>query len=93
MIFFSNCFSARTFLASLIGVIAPYWFVSGYFAYTDNLQALSDHFTAIIDYQELFDYSQITLHQLINYGLSSFWVFSEPFISSIQAMPTRYAHA
>ena len=62
MIFFSNCFSARTFLASLIGVIAPYWFVSGYFAYTDNLQALSDHFTAIIDYQELFDYSQITLH-------------------------------
>lgn len=42
--------------------------VSGYFAYTDNLQALSDHFTAIIDYQELFDYSQITLHQLINYG-------------------------
>ena len=68
MIFFSNSFSARTFLASLIGVIAPYWFVSGYFAYTDNLQALSDHFTAIIDYQELFDYSQITLHQLINYG-------------------------
>ena len=68
MIFFTNCFSARTFLASLIGVIAPYWFVSGYFAYTDNLQALSDHFTAIIDYQELFDYSQITLHQILNYG-------------------------
>lgn len=66
MMFFTNSFGIRTFFASIIGIIAPYWFSAGYYAYTDNLQGLIDHFTNFIDYQDLFDYSQVTTHQVIN---------------------------
>lgn len=66
MMFFTNSFSIRTFMASIIGVIAPYWFAAGYYFYTDNTQWLTDHFADFINYHDLFDYSQVTGHQVIN---------------------------
>ena len=68
MTFFTNSFSIRTFLASIIGVIAPYWFALGYYVYTNDLQGLIDHFAAFIDYHDLFDYSLVTGHQVINFA-------------------------
>ena len=68
MMFFTNSFSLRTFFASLIGVITPYWFSAGYYAYTDNLPGLVDHFVEFINYQELFDYSLITDHHIVNFA-------------------------
>ena len=68
MMFFTNCFSIRTFMASLIGLMAPYWFTIGYYVYTDNLQAFINHFVEIANYHELFDYTAITDHQVINFG-------------------------
>ena len=68
MMFFTNCFSIRTFMASLIGLMAPYWFTVGYYVYTDNLQAFANHFMEIANYHELFDYTAITDHQVINFG-------------------------
>lgn len=68
MMFFTNCFSIRTFMASLIGLMAPYWFTVGYYVYTDNLQAFVNHFIEIANYHELFDYTAITDHQVINFG-------------------------
>ena len=66
MMVFTNSFGIRTFLASILGVITPYWFSAGYYAYTDNLEGLLDHFAEFINYHELFDYSQITDHLVIN---------------------------
>ena len=66
MLVFTNSFSVRTFFASLIGVVAPYWFSAGYFAYTNNLEGFVGHFVEFINYQELFDYSQVTDHQVVN---------------------------
>ncbi len=63
---FTNSFSVRTFFASLIGLVAPYWFSAGYFAYTNNLEGFVQHFVEFINYQELFDYSQVTDHQVVN---------------------------
>ena len=68
MMFFTNCFSIRTIMASLIGLMAPYWFTVGYYVYTDNLQAFVNHFVEIANYHELFDYTAITDHQVINFG-------------------------
>ena len=66
MMVFTLSFSVRTFLASILGVLTPYWFSAGYFIYSNNLQGLIDHFTDFINYKELFDYSQITDHNLVN---------------------------
>jgi hypothetical protein len=40
-------FSARTFFASILGIVAPYWFVGAYYIYTNNLQSLGPNFSAL----------------------------------------------
>lgn len=87
MVVFTNSFSIRTFLASLIGVITPYWFSAGYYLYTDNLPALINHFTEFIDYQALFDYSRITLHQVINFA----YITLLGIIGTVHFLRTSYA--
>lgn len=62
----SNNFSLRTFFASILGIITPYWFAAGYYAYTDTLDDLLNHFIEFINYKELFDYSQVTVHEVVN---------------------------
>ena len=66
MMVFTLSFSVKTFFASLVGLIVPYWFAAGYFFYTDNIQGLADHFCEFINYSELFDYSQVTDHEVVN---------------------------
>ena len=66
MMVFTNSFSIRNFFASIIGVVMPYWFSAGYYAYTDNMQGLANHFLEFVNYKELFDYSQITDHEVVN---------------------------
>ena len=66
MMVFTNSFSIRNFFASIIGLIMPYWFSAGYFAYTNNINGLINHFAEFINYQDLFDYSQVTDHEVVN---------------------------
>lgn len=66
MMVFTNSFSFRNFFASIIGLIMPYWFSAGYFAYTNNINGLISHFAEFINYQDLFDYSQVTDHEVVN---------------------------
>ena len=66
MMVFTNSFSIRNFFASIIGVVMPYWFSAGYYAYTDNMQGLANHFLEFVNYKELFDYSQVTDHEVVN---------------------------
>ena len=63
---FTLSLSLRTVFASIIGIITPYWFAAGYYVYTDNISGLMQHFTEFVNYNELFDYSQVTDHQLVN---------------------------
>ena len=51
---------------SILGIITPYWFAAGYYAYTDTLDDLLNHFIEFINYKELFDYSQVTVHEVVN---------------------------
>ena len=66
MMVFTNSFSIRNFFASIIGLIMPYWFSAGYFAYTNNIDGLISHFAEFINFQDLFDYSQVTDHEVVN---------------------------
>ncbi len=87
MIFFTNSFSVRTFFASLIGVITPYWFSAGYYFYTDNTEGLVAHFLEVANYQELFDYSQVTDHQVVTF---TFFIVLG-LIGTIHFLRTSYA--
>lgn len=66
MLFFVNSFSLRTLIASVLGMVLPYWFAAGYFVYTENWQTPLAHFRAFIDYSGLLDYTQTTTHQMAN---------------------------
>ena len=87
MMVFTNSFSIRNFFASIIGIIAPYWFSAGYYAYTDSLPELANHFAEFINYHELFDYSQITDHQIVNIV----FILLLGIIGSIHFLQTSYA--
>lgn len=66
MLFFTNSFSIKTFTASLLGIAAPYWFAAGYYFYTDNIEWLASHFLELANFKELFDYSIVTDHEVVN---------------------------
>ena len=87
MTFFTNSFNIRTFFASLIGVAAPYWFSAGYYVYTGNIEGLLAHFMEFVNYHELFTYSQITDHQLVNFA----FIILLAAIGMIHFMRTSYA--
>ena len=86
MMVFTLSFSVKTFFASLVGLIVPYWFAAGYFFYTDNIQGLADHFCEFINYSELFDYSQVTDHQILNLSFVTLLTI----IGSIHFIRTSY---
>ena len=61
-------FSNRTFWASVLGLIVPYWFIGGYHAYTGEINQLARHFTNMAQFGPLFDYSAITEHQIVTFA-------------------------
>ena len=87
MMVFTNSFSIRNFFASIIGLIMPYWFSAGYFAYTNNIDGLISHFAEFINYQDLFDYSQITDHEVVNL----LFLITLSTLGSIHFLHTSYA--
>lgn len=74
-------------IASLIGIIIPYWFSAGYYAYTNNLDGLVSHLSEFINYHELFDYSRVTDHEVVNL----IFITILGIIGSIHFLHTAYA--
>jgi hypothetical protein len=60
--------SARTFIASLLGIIVPYWFYGAYLFFNDNIASLITHFTALAQFQPLLMYQNISLHQIVTFA-------------------------
>ncbi len=58
-------FSVRTFMASILGIVAPYWFVGAYYAYTDNLQGLLTHFLDMAQFEPLFNLSVLDTPRIV----------------------------
>ena len=67
MIFNILAFSVKSFVASLLGLITPYWFIGGYFVYSHQFDSIFSHFTDIAEFSPLFDYNAITQHQIITF--------------------------
>ena len=58
-------FSPKTWAASLLGIVAPYWFVAAYYAYTGTLQALGAHFIGLLQFEKPFHCALPDSHHLV----------------------------
>lgn len=79
-------FSLRTFLASILGVLTPYWLMGGWMFYNENTSAFMEHFIPLTDLHRPFDFSLLNVHQI------SFVVFLVilGFLSTIHFWQTSY---
>lgn len=79
-------FSAKTFVASLLGIATPYWFIAGYDAYSHNFHWLINHFKELTTSYQLCDYHALSQHQLI----TLIWIVLLLFIGTIHFLSKRY---
>lgn len=64
-----NAMSGRSFVASLLGLLTPYWFAASWFVWQGDFSAFISHFTALAQFQALGDYSGVSLSQLLVFVL------------------------
>ena len=57
-----HSFTLRYVLASLMGLLLPYWFLTAYLYWNDSLSVLQEQLTALIQFSKP-DYEQVTLYQ------------------------------
>ena len=56
----------RTFLASMLGVICPYWFLMVYLIFNDQLEAFETHFGPLLHFGPIADFSDISVHTMVS---------------------------
>ena len=60
-------FSLRTFFASLLGLLTPYWMIGVYFLVRQDFSTPLQHFRPLLGNPFQFDYSQLDLSEIITY--------------------------
>lgn len=65
MFFRLTSLSWRTFFASIVGLLTPYWFAIPILFYQGSIDLLWQHFTALADFQIPFVYHQVTVNELL----------------------------
>ncbi len=55
----------KTFIASLLGLITPYWFTTGWYAYQGEMDILTEHFRSIGYWQIIPNYMTLGEHALL----------------------------
>lgn len=61
----------KTFCASLLGIVTPYWFLAAYYAATNRLSDLVGHFMSISEFAEIGDYGMLDIHDLVTVAFIS----------------------
>lgn len=61
-------FSGRTFFASILGLVLPYWFLGGYYFLTGQIAMLGAHFADILNVGPLFAFELLDLHHFVTMG-------------------------
>ena len=57
--------SLRTYCASILGLLMPYWFMGAYCLYAGQSQFLIDHFAAIANWQTPLNFITLDIHRLV----------------------------
>ena len=66
MAFLLQCFSWRTWIASILGLLTPYWFGSCWWAWQQDFTFVFNHFMALGDFARPLDFSLLTLPQIVS---------------------------
>lgn len=61
----------KMFWASVLGIVMPYWFAAGYYAYTGTLGDLADHFAQLWQFEPLLQYGGLDIHKIVTFGVIS----------------------
>ena len=53
-------FSRRTFMASILGILLPYWFIGGYLLFKGDLTFFTEHFSEIAVFGNVFHFATMS---------------------------------
>lgn len=79
-------FSARTFVASILGLITPYWFGLVWLFFKGNPEWLTDHFSQLACFSFPFDYSTLNPHTVVSFAFVALLAI----VSSIHFLNTSF---
>lgn len=68
MAIYMQNFSPRTFLSSILGVVAPYWFVAAWLIYTGKFAWLGTHFIAALQFETPFYLARVRPHEWLTFA-------------------------
>ena len=68
MSFFLLTLNWRSFFASILGLLTPYWLSLGVFFFSDATDKMLDHITSIAYFQPLPDYWNYDIHHYVAFG-------------------------
>ena len=68
MIFNLRTMRARSFSASLLGILTPYWFAAIYLLYMGQYEWIPQHFMELAVYGPICDYTLLNEHQLVTFA-------------------------
>lgn len=60
--------SLRTFVASIMGILLPYWFISAYYIYMGDITPLVNHVVAIAEFSQPFEFYNCSINDLLPLG-------------------------
>lgn len=68
MLYMLNSLSWRTFFASILGLITPYWFIVSYLLYKEDFSYFITHFQKLAEFPFPYDYAQLTIAQVLSFA-------------------------
>ena len=69
MTFYLQSMTLRTFIASIFGLLCPYWFLSLYLIYTSDFAPATEHFSKLATFHGIADFSAVPVNALLSMGL------------------------
>ena len=60
--------SMRTFVASIMGILLPYWFISAYYIYMGDIIPLVNHVVAIAEFGQPFEFYNCSINDILPLG-------------------------
>jgi hypothetical protein len=78
--------TAKTFWASVLGLLAPYWIGMGYYLYQGGVESLGAHFAQLWAFGALGDYSMLNEHHWLAIG----WTVLLAFIGIVHYIRKGY---
>ena len=61
--------SARSFFASILGLITPYWFAAAYCLYNANIDMMISHITAITNFTPIADFESLEIRDIAIFAI------------------------